>query len=96
MHAEGAALMRVAVQARRRALGNIQFIGHLYKQKMLTEKIMHSCITTLLGEVTLEIVLIGVHTHSIVHIIQRTDARIFDWERLISLARTGAYIFSVF
>ena len=39
------------VQARRRALGNIQFIGHLYKQKMLTEKIMHNCIVTLLGEV---------------------------------------------
>jgi hypothetical protein len=44
--------MRLLVwQARRRALGNIQFIGQLYKQKMLTEKIMHSCITTLLGEV---------------------------------------------
>lgn len=38
------------LQARRRALGNIQFIGFLYKQKMLTEKIMHSCITTLLAE----------------------------------------------
>lgn len=38
-------------QARRRALGNIQFIGQLFKQKMLTEKIMHQCIRTLLGEV---------------------------------------------
>jgi len=37
-------------QARRRALGNIQFIGQLFKQKMLTEKIMHQCIRTLLGE----------------------------------------------
>ena len=37
-------------QARRRALGNIQFIGQLFTQKMLTEKIMHQCIRTLLGE----------------------------------------------
>lgn len=42
---------RGRVQARRRALGNIQFIGQLFKQKMLTEKIMHQCIRTLLGEV---------------------------------------------
>ena len=34
----------VPAQARRRALGNIQFIGVLFKQKMLTEKIMHQCI----------------------------------------------------
>ena len=39
------------LDARRRALGNIQFIGQLYRQKMLTEKIMHACITTLLGNV---------------------------------------------
>ncbi|KAK9839712.1 hypothetical protein WJX81_007820 [Elliptochloris bilobata] len=39
------------LKARRRALGNIQFIGQLFKQKMLTEKIMHQCIVTLLGEV---------------------------------------------
>lgn len=38
-------------QARRRALGNIQFIGFLFKKKMLTEKIMHSCIMRLMGEV---------------------------------------------
>lgn len=43
----------VSVQARRRALGNIQFIGQLYKKKMLTEKIMHSCLTQLLSEVSL-------------------------------------------
>ena len=29
-------------------LGNIQFIGHLYKQALLTEKIMHACIRQLL------------------------------------------------
>ena len=32
-------------------LGNIRFIGELYKQKMLTEKIMHECLIKLLGEV---------------------------------------------
>ena len=40
-----------ALQARRRALGNIQFIGNLYQHRMLTEKIMHGCITELLTEV---------------------------------------------
>jgi len=34
-----------------RMLGNIRFIGELYKQKMLTEKIMHECLIKLLGEV---------------------------------------------
>lgn len=38
----------LCVQARRRSLGNIHFIGHLYKQGLLTEKIMHSCIHHLL------------------------------------------------
>ena len=32
-------------------LGNIRFIGHLYKTKMLTEKIMHECVIKLLGDV---------------------------------------------
>ena len=41
----------VPVQARQRALGNIQFIGFLYKKKMLTEKIMHSCIVRLMNDV---------------------------------------------
>lgn len=36
--------------ARRRMLGNIQFIGHLYRFKLLTEKIMHNCIISLLSE----------------------------------------------
>ncbi|KAI4364681.1 hypothetical protein MLD38_020738 [Melastoma candidum] len=38
------------VKARRRMLGNIRFIGELYKKKMLTEKIMHECIKKLLGQ----------------------------------------------
>jgi translation initiation factor 4G len=33
---------------KRRSLGNIKFIGELFKLGMLTEKIMHSCITSLL------------------------------------------------
>ena len=32
-------------------MGNIQFIGHLYRKKMLTEKIMHECIKKLLADV---------------------------------------------
>eukprot|EP00252_Welwitschia_mirabilis_P009250 TRINITY_DN2166_c0_g2_i1.p1 TRINITY_DN2166_c0_g2~~TRINITY_DN2166_c0_g2_i1.p1 ORF type:complete len:1878 (+),score=408.31 TRINITY_DN2166_c0_g2_i1:386-6019(+) len=36
--------------ARRRMLGNIRFIGELYKEQMLTERIMHECIRKLLGE----------------------------------------------
>lgn len=35
-------------QARRRSLGNIRFIGELFKLKMLTEVIMHDCIVKLL------------------------------------------------
>ncbi|CAI7786158.1 unnamed protein product, partial [Closterium sp. NIES-54] len=36
-------------KARRRMLGNIRFIGELYKMTMLTERIMHGCIQKLLG-----------------------------------------------
>ncbi|KAJ1558492.1 hypothetical protein HK096_011544 [Nowakowskiella sp. JEL0078] len=32
-------------KAKRRALGNIQFIGELFKRQMLTEKIIHACIS---------------------------------------------------
>ena len=32
-------------------LGNIRYIGELFKQKMLTEKIMHECVIKLLGDV---------------------------------------------
>ncbi|KAG8391468.1 hypothetical protein BUALT_Bualt01G0190900 [Buddleja alternifolia] len=38
------------LQARRRMLGNIRLIGELYKKRMLTERIMHSCINKLLGQ----------------------------------------------
>lgn len=38
------------IKARRRMLGNIRLIGELYKKKMLTERIMHSCINKLLGQ----------------------------------------------
>ena len=41
----------VPEQARRRSLGNIQFIGFLFKKKMLTEKIMHSCVVRLMSDV---------------------------------------------
>ncbi|XP_026994560.1 eukaryotic translation initiation factor 4 gamma 1 isoform X3 [Tachysurus fulvidraco] len=34
--------------ARRRSLGNIKFIGELFKLKMLTENIMHDCVVKLL------------------------------------------------
>ena len=33
---------------RKRSLGNIRFIGELFKLKMLSETIMHECITRLL------------------------------------------------
>ena len=35
-------------QARRRMLGNMQFIGQLYKCGLLTERIMHNCVQQLL------------------------------------------------
>lgn len=35
-------------KARRRSLGNIKFIGELFKLKMLTEAIMHDCVVKLL------------------------------------------------
>ncbi|CAL8464440.1 g3975 [Coccomyxa elongata] len=44
------AAAQLELKARRRALGNIQFIGQLFKKKMLTEKIMHSCLMQLLSE----------------------------------------------
>ena len=36
------------MRARRRSLGNIQFIGELYKFKMLTARTMHQCIEKLI------------------------------------------------
>lgn len=35
-------------KARRRSIGNIKFIGELFKRKMLTEAIMHDCVVKLL------------------------------------------------
>ena len=35
-------------RARKRSLGNIRFIGELYKLKMLTVRIMHECVNKLL------------------------------------------------
>lgn len=40
-----------AVQARKRSLGNIRFIGFLFVQKLLSERIMHTCIQQLLTNV---------------------------------------------
>jgi hypothetical protein len=39
-------------KAKRRALGNIHFIGELFKLQMLTEKIIHACISQLLRNIT--------------------------------------------
>lgn len=41
-------LKEATTKARRRSMGNIQFIGELYRLKMLTENIMHDCIFKLL------------------------------------------------
>ena len=38
-------------RARRRSLGNIRFIGELYKLKMLTDKIMHQIIRQLIQHI---------------------------------------------
>ena len=38
------------LKSRRRMLGNIRFIGELFKKSMLTERIMHTCIQKLLKE----------------------------------------------
>ena len=35
------------MRARRRSMGNIRFIGELYKLKMLTSRIMHECLRKL-------------------------------------------------
>ncbi|KAK1878600.1 Eukaryotic translation initiation factor 4 gamma 1 [Dissostichus eleginoides] len=42
------ALQNARDQARRRSMGNIKFIGELFKLKMLTEAIMHDCVVKLL------------------------------------------------
>ncbi|KAG8736391.1 hypothetical protein FRC10_009339 [Ceratobasidium sp. 414] len=40
-----------AAKAKRRGLGLVRFIGELFKQRMLTERIMHECIKKLLSNV---------------------------------------------
>jgi len=37
-------------QSRRRSLGNVRFIGELYKLHMLTPKIMVACVSMLIGK----------------------------------------------
>ena len=37
----------------------MQFIGHLYRQKMLTERIMHECIKKLLADVSYNMCLVS-------------------------------------
>ena len=39
---------QVLLKRRMKLIGNIKFVGELFKKKMLTEKIMHSCIVHLL------------------------------------------------
>jgi translation initiation factor 4G len=41
-------LVEAATKSKRRSLGNIRFIGELYKLRMLTEAIMHECLMKLL------------------------------------------------
>jgi hypothetical protein len=43
---------RQSRDAKKRMLGNIKFIGELFRQRMLSPKIMHHCLTTLLKEMT--------------------------------------------
>ena len=46
-HTEGSG----TVQASRRACGSLQFVGHLYCEKMLTDKIIHQLIKSLMTDV---------------------------------------------
>ena len=47
---EDRATAAAEVQARKRMLGNIIFVGQLYRFGVLTEQVMHTCIQTLLEE----------------------------------------------
>ncbi|KAF5835829.1 kinase-like domain-containing protein [Dunaliella salina] len=49
-HAAARAAADKELIARRRMLGNIQFIGFLYKNQLISEGILHTCITQLLKE----------------------------------------------
>ena len=41
----------IRIRAKKRTLGNFRFIGELYRQKMLPEKIIHECLIRLLGDI---------------------------------------------
>jgi len=41
----------IRIRAKKRMLGNFRFIGELYRQKMLPEKIIHECLIRLLGDI---------------------------------------------
>lgn len=51
-----AELEELKFQSRRRSLGNIRFIGELYKLQMLTPKIMVECVVMLLCKFYLNVV----------------------------------------
>ena len=40
----------VVVQARRRALANVHFMGQLYHRQLLSERVMHTCLKQLLTD----------------------------------------------
>ena len=40
----------VGVQAQRRALANVQFMGQLYHRQLLSERVMHTCLKQLLTD----------------------------------------------
>ena len=42
------------IKTKKRMLGNITFIGELYKKQMLRDRIMHFCIMRLLGLVSMD------------------------------------------
>ncbi|CEO95422.1 MI domain-containing protein [Plasmodiophora brassicae] len=46
-----ALLAQAAIRRKQRFLGNVRFIGELFKDSMLAERIMHTCITHFLQEV---------------------------------------------
>jgi len=48
-------------QTRRRSLGNVRFIGELYKLKMLTPKIMVECVMMLLSKLLYLVVSVRVN-----------------------------------
>lgn len=62
--------LRVAKKERMRSLGNMQFIGHLFKEEMLTEKIIHQCIVDLLREQVCTEAVAYLHKYSVLGVFQ--------------------------